>query len=149
MTPGSAKTHVQQLVDKYCDGRSVREIERANNIKQGRLNYYVNPAWLESTKRIPKPEVFLMFATALGAPPDEVSQAFIKDWAKRHGSGSASTESDETAARAEPDSIDMLTPPEVELVCAFRELDAQDQLRLREVLDAFLRAAEKISRPTE
>ena len=149
MTPGSAKTHVQLLVEKYCDGRSIREIERANDIKQGRLSYYVNPAWLESTKRIPKPEVFVLFATALGAPPDEVSQAFIKDWAERHAGGNPSTELDENAAGAEPDGVAVLTAAEVELVCGYRELDAQDQLRLREVLAAFLRVAEKNSRPTE
>ncbi|MBP2320460.1 hypothetical protein JOF56_000845 [Kibdelosporangium banguiense] len=72
-----ARKHVAALVEKYGAGRSVRQIEADNNLKQGALSHYVNPNHEATTLRL---DVLQRFEKALGAPLEEVSAAFARDY---------------------------------------------------------------------
>ncbi len=64
---------VDALIARYTDGRSVREIERANGLPEGSLSNFLKPS---SRGKVPKLHVMQRFAVALGATLDEVSIAF-------------------------------------------------------------------------
>lgn len=72
-----ARKHVAALVEKYGDGRSVRQIETDNGLKSGALSHYVNPNHEATTLRL---DVLQRFEKALGAPLEEVSAAFARDY---------------------------------------------------------------------
>jgi hypothetical protein len=69
-------THVGTLIRKYGNGRSIRQIERDNGLNNGQLSRYANPEWDGNEMSLP---ILNRFATALGAPMEEVSAAFAKD----------------------------------------------------------------------
>lgn len=107
-------SHVEQLVARYARGRSVREIERDNNLSQGALANFLKPSRGRGLAHI---SVMERFASALGVTLKEASQAFVRD----AGLGD-----------------DAYTDEEVELINSYRALEPEDQERLRAIADAFL-----------
>lgn len=117
------QSHVEQLVARYARGRSVREIERDNNLTQGALANFLKPSRGRGLVHI---QVMERFANALGVTLKEASQAFVWD----AGLGD-----------------DAYTDEEVELVSSYRALNPEDQERLRAIADAFLRLAHSTKVP--
>lgn len=69
-------THVGQLLRRYGKGRSVRQIERDNDLSNGSLSRFANPDWDGNEMQL---RVLHRFVDALGAPIEEVSAAFARD----------------------------------------------------------------------
>ena len=69
-------SHVDALIVKYARGRSDKEIERQAGLNQGALGSHLKPS---QRGRFPRLQVQQRFATALGAPLREVSNAFAAD----------------------------------------------------------------------
>lgn len=70
-------SHVAALVNRYANGRSVRQIEADNNLSQGSLAHFLSPTHEATTLRL---NVLQRFADALNAPLEEVSAAFARDY---------------------------------------------------------------------
>ncbi|SDL00384.1 hypothetical protein SAMN04488074_108219 [Lentzea albidocapillata subsp. violacea] len=73
---GDRETHIGRLVKKYAGGRSVRSIERDNNLPHDSLSRYVRGKWDHRNLSLDAME---RLAAALGASIDEVSEAFALD----------------------------------------------------------------------
>lgn len=73
---GSRETHIGRLVRKYAGGRSIRSIERDNNLPHDSLSRYVRGKWDHRSLNL---DVMERLAAALGASIDEVSEAFALD----------------------------------------------------------------------
>ncbi|CRK55462.1 hypothetical protein [Alloactinosynnema sp. L-07] len=69
-------THVDLLISKYANGRSIAEIERENGLTAGALGHHLKPSQRGGA---PKFEVLMRFVAALDAPLREVSSAFFAD----------------------------------------------------------------------
>ena len=130
--PGSSETHLQRLVKRYANGRTIKQLEREARLKEGALGNYLRPAKRDPGSKIPSAEVMIRFAGALDAPLEEVSQAFIQDWVNESGIPVGPGAAACTAAEAD-------------LLENYRALDARDQLRLHEFTAVLLRTAEKSS----
>ncbi len=112
---------LNELIQRYCRGRSVREIERDNGLREGSLSHFLKPS---QRGRWPQLAVLERFAAALGAPLTEVSRAF--------------------AAESGVDLDDDLTATERQLITHFRALDDSVQAF---VLDLVAKAAERAHEP--
>lgn len=88
------------LIERHSRGRSIREIERDNDLREGALSHFLKPS---QRGRWPQLAVLERFAAALGASLTEVSRAF--------------------SAEAGVDLDDDLTPTERQLIAHFRTLD--------------------------
>jgi hypothetical protein len=112
-TEQPARKHVAALVEKYAGGRSVRQIEADNGLKQGSLSHYVNPNHEATTLRL---DVLQRFERALGAPLEEVSAAFARDYEIPLSSGP------------------QLEPDEAELLDDYRAIPAASRPFLRKMV---------------
>lgn len=100
------ETHIQKLVNRYANGRAIREIERENGLAAGALGNFLKGS---RQPTLPQFKVMQRFAQALGAPLAEVSAAFVAD--------------------AGIPGIDY-SEQEVELIRRWRALDGDDRRRL-------------------
>ncbi|MCP2248159.1 helix-turn-helix domain-containing protein [Lentzea aerocolonigenes] len=73
---GNRETHIGRLVRKYAGGRSIRSIERSNNLPHDSLSRYVRGKWDHRSLNL---DVMERLAAALGTSIDEVSEAFALD----------------------------------------------------------------------
>lgn len=71
-----AISHVDALIERYARGRSIKQIERENNLPEGALSRTLRPS---QRGKFPRYETQKRFADALSAPLDEVSEAFGRD----------------------------------------------------------------------
>lgn len=110
-------THIAALVQRYSNGRSIKEIERAAGLNEGALGYYLKPSSTGRKQRVPRLDVMERFEQALGAPLDEVSQAFVRD--------------------AQFDTGESFSAAEIDLIHRLRELPDCDQKRMLAILDTF------------
>lgn len=114
-------SNVELLVAKYANGRSVKEIERQNELTAGALANFLKPS---RGKGLPQLRVMQRFAAALDASMAEVSTAFVKD-----------------AGLGEFDYTDR----EVDLIKRFRKLGDRDQIRLLRLLETLEDTADEPS----
>lgn len=75
-TSDGRETHVGRLIRKYANGRSLREIERQHGLSNYYLARYTRSDW---DRRQLNLGVIDRFVTALGAPIEEVTEAFALD----------------------------------------------------------------------
>lgn len=98
--PADEPSPVDALIERYSRGRSIREIERDNNLREGSLSHFLKPSQRGKWQKL---AVLERFADALGASLNEVSRAF--------------------SVEAGVDLDDDLTPTERSLITHFRALD--------------------------
>ncbi len=70
------QSHIDALIAKYANGRSIKEMERQHGLPEGALGNHLKPSQRGRFPRLPIQE---RFADALGAPLREVSNAFAAD----------------------------------------------------------------------
>jgi transcriptional regulator with XRE-family HTH domain len=100
MTEPAHDSPLDALIERHSRGRSLREIERDNELSEGALSHFLKPSQRGRWPRLP---VLERFAAALNASLPEVSRAF--------------------AAELGIDLDDDLTPTERQLIAHFRALD--------------------------
>lgn len=115
------RSHVELLVARYANGRSVKEIERQNGLAVGSLGNFLRPS---RGKGLPQLRVMQRFAAALNAPMSEVSEAFVRD----AGLGGFD-----------------YTEDEQDLIRRYRKLSDRDQIRLLRVMATFEDTADEAS----
>ena len=74
--PHESTSHVDALIARYAQGRSIAELERTNDLPPGALSQSLRPS---SRGRFPRFETQKRFADVLDAPLEEVSRAFAAD----------------------------------------------------------------------
>ncbi|MGI8310701.1 hypothetical protein [Saccharopolyspora hattusasensis] len=105
-------SRIVALVRRHAGDRSVREIERANGLREGSLQHFLKPS---QRGKWPHLSVVERFAKALGLSVTEVSRAFAAD----------------SGIDLEPDGLNQ---DELDLVASYRALSEPAKSVMRDCL---------------